>query len=144
MAMAEPTPADRTRVSPVWPVSVPDRDQLRSLPPSPLTSFIGRDREVGAVADQMRRPDVHLITLTGPGGVGKTRLALQVAKALKADFAGGVTWVDLAPSSDPALVAPAVAAAVGVPVSGTDTSPRDLLTHFESRRCGWCWTISNT
>jgi ATP-dependent Clp protease ATP-binding subunit ClpA len=117
IAMAEPTPVDRTRVSPVWPVSVPDRDPLRSLPPSPLTSFIGRDREVGAVADQMRRPDVHLITLTGPGGVGKTRLALQVAEALKADF-GGVTWIDLAPLDDPALVAPAVAAAVGVPDAG--------------------------
>jgi transcriptional regulator with XRE-family HTH domain len=86
----------------------------RSLPPWPATPLIRREREVASVAGLLRRPEVRLLTLTGVGGVGKTRLALEVADQLRETFPDGVIWVELAPLAEGALVAAAVAAAAGV------------------------------
>ncbi len=82
-------------------------------PPVPLTSLVGRQREAAAVSALLRQPDVRLLTLTGPGGIGKTRLALHVAAELAPDFADGVAFVDLAAIRDPDLVLPAIARALG-------------------------------
>jgi predicted ATPase/class 3 adenylate cyclase/DNA-binding CsgD family transcriptional regulator len=79
-----------------------------NLPIQP-TPLIGREQEVAAVGHLLQREDVHLVTLTGPGGVGKTRLGLQVAAELSDRFADGVFFVNLSPLSDPALVAPTIA-----------------------------------
>jgi predicted ATPase/transcriptional regulator with XRE-family HTH domain len=79
---------------------------------SPMTSFIGREWEIATVAARLRRPDVRLLTLAGAGGVGKTRLALQIGSALQGTFPNGVWFVDLAPISDPALVLPTIAQAL--------------------------------
>jgi len=82
--------------------------------PVPLTALIGRDQEVQAICDLLARPEVRLLTITGTGGVGKTRLALEVASVLRSDFADGVCFVPLAPVSDPARVLAAIAQALGL------------------------------
>jgi predicted ATPase len=78
--------------------------------PLQLTSFVGREREV-ADLEKLLAGDVRLLTLTGPGAYGKTRLALSAASRLAGGFEDGVWWVELAPLSDPALVPQAVASA---------------------------------
>jgi predicted ATPase/transcriptional regulator with XRE-family HTH domain len=83
-------------------------------PPRPLTQLIGRDAVVGVVAGMVRRGQYQLITLTGPGGVGKTRLAIAVANRVADDFAEGTAFVDLAPLRDPDLVLPTIAQCLGV------------------------------
>ncbi|HEV7760369.1 MAG TPA: LuxR C-terminal-related transcriptional regulator, partial [Acidimicrobiales bacterium] len=86
----------------------------RSVPvvlPAPLTSFVGRAAERAALADAVQQR--RLVTAVGPGGVGKTRLALAVAADVAERFDDGVWYVDLVPVSDPAMIAPAVAAALG-------------------------------
>ncbi|MEU6100449.1 ATP-binding protein [Streptomyces flaveolus] len=89
-------------------------ERSRSAPalPAPLTAFIGRVREREELAEAVRAH--RLVTVTGPGGVGKTRLALAVAADMAGDFADGVWFVDLVPVTEPDRVGAAVAAAVGV------------------------------
>jgi predicted ATPase/DNA-binding SARP family transcriptional activator len=80
--------------------------------PSPLTSFVGRAGELREIAALLA--ESRLVTLTGPGGIGKTRLAIEAGRQLRARFPGGIWWIDLAPVSDPTTVADEVAAALGV------------------------------
>ena len=93
----------------------PEQDSgLPTTLPMPHTPMIGREREAAALGHLLRREAVRLVTLTGLGGVGKTRLALHVAATLRAVFPAGVVFVDLAPLRDPSLVLPTIARRCGV------------------------------
>jgi predicted ATPase/DNA-binding XRE family transcriptional regulator len=101
--------------------------------PSQLTPFIGREREVEKVQHRLLHPDIRLLTLTGPGGVGKTRLGIEVVRQVRHQFADGVCFVALAPISDPALVPSAIAQALGVK-QGAGQSVTEALEQYLRER----------
>src|SRR5215213_9375507 len=129
--MADPSTADRNqRVSLV---SIADSPRPSPLLPVPLTSFVGREREVLAVANLLRQESVRLVTLTGPGGVGKTRLALAVVRDVALAFADGAVFVDLAPIRDVALVGSAIVQAVGLRALGDRPVAELLISYLRDR-----------
>jgi predicted ATPase len=101
--------------------------------PIPATPFLGRDGEIGEIAALLERPEVRLVTLTGPGGSGKTRLALQAAGAAADDFDHGVWWVPLASIADPALVESTAGQALGAKDSlASAVGDKQLLLLFDN------------
>ncbi|PIB74235.1 LuxR family transcriptional regulator [Mycobacterium celatum] len=99
--------------------------------PVPLTSFVGRDAELTHLRQLLA--ENRLVTVTGAGGVGKTRLAVQIAALLAAEYANGVWYVDLAPITDPAVVPITAARAFGLP-DQPGRSTMDTLTRFVADR----------
>ena len=89
-------------------------DTQRTNLPAQSTPLIGREREIASALALLRKPDVRLVTLTGPGGVGKTRLSLQIAADLLGEHEQGVWFVELASVTDPGLVLPAIANVLSV------------------------------
>jgi predicted ATPase/class 3 adenylate cyclase len=100
--------------------------------PVQLTSFVGRRRELEEVKEAVRGG--RLLTLTGPGGTGKTRLALRAAAELLPEFEDGTFFVALAPISERALVLPAVAQALGLPEATRGSVEDPLLDHLRGKR----------
>ncbi len=101
--------------------------------PAQLTRLIGREGEVDAVLSALRSRDVRLLTLTGPGGVGKTRLAVEAASKVSNDFANGVSFVPLGAHHDPELVASMVARAVGLR-QARDPLDEALVQHLQNKQ----------
>lgn len=116
-------------VAPAGPVPAP-----RGNLPAALNAFVGRDAEITALATLLGQPAVRLVTLTGPGGVGKTRLAQQVAATLHPAFPDGIWWIDLAPLRDPTGVLPALAEVLGVPESAGQTLLPRVQQYLQARR----------
>jgi predicted ATPase len=100
---------------------------LSNLPESP-TPFIGREVELEKISALLEKQEVRLVTLTGPGGVGKSRLGLELARRLQSVFKDGVYFVGLSTITDPALVIPTIAKVLEIPESKT-LSPLEALKH---------------
>ncbi|HEV2236973.1 MAG TPA: helix-turn-helix domain-containing protein, partial [Ktedonobacterales bacterium] len=103
-------------------------------PPTPPDEFIGRAGEVAEVRARLREPGLRLLTLTGPGGIGKTRLALQVIEGLDGRFPDGVCFVALGDLTDPALVLPTIAAALGLHESAWQAPLAQVIEALRERR----------
>ena len=94
--------------------------------PVQRTGFVGREKEVAAAKELLLRQDVRLVTVTGPGGIGKTRLAVQVASGLVEHFPGGIHFVPLSSLSDPGLIASVIVQTLGIREAGGQ-SPLEIL-----------------
>ena len=129
-----PAPADADKAFRVvrrgdgW---VPVREIANNLP-QPVTSFVGRERDVAEVQALLR--ETRLVTLLGMGGLGKTRLSLQVAEAIKHRHADGVWFIDLSPLRDPQLVAAVTAQVLGVRDEPERPLLQTLCAHLKTRR----------
>ena len=129
--------APRHGNTPALPVREPGTIVLSGVPhgynlPIPLTSFIGREAEVAEVKRLIST--TRLVTLTGPGGTGKTRLALQVARELVERFPDGTWLAELAPLADPALIAQTVAVVLGLKEEASRSILDTLIEHLRDRQ----------
>jgi predicted ATPase/DNA-binding SARP family transcriptional activator len=98
-----------------------------------LTAFIGRESELNKIAQLLSDPACRLLTLSGPGGIGKTRLALKVASEQEVRFPNGVNVVMLASVASPELLAPSIAEALGLSLHGSETVQTQLLKYLQPR-----------
>ena len=108
--------------------------QVRSGPknvPVQRTGFVGRQKEVVGAKELLLRPDVSLVTITGPGGIGKTRLSVQVASDLAEHFSGGTHFVSLSPLNDPGFIASTIVQALGIRESGGQPPLQLLKEHLQ-------------
>lgn len=102
--------------------------------PMPPDALLGRESEVTTVCDLLCRGEYRLLTLTGPGGIGKTRLALHLAHLMHDNFPDGIAWVDLAPLSDATLVLPAISKTLGIRTTPGELTYASLQAAIGARR----------
>ena len=141
--MGERRLKDLTRSERIFQLVVPDLpedfaplktlDARQSNLPTQPTPLIGREAEVGEVCERLRSPEVRLLTLTGPGGTGKTRLSLQAAADLLDEFEAGAFFVALDAVRDPALAAPTIARSLGITEGGGQPLVEDLKDYLRGK-----------
>jgi predicted ATPase/DNA-binding XRE family transcriptional regulator len=115
------------------------REDAKAAPlqvlPFPPTTLLGREQEIAQALGLVRERDVRLLTVTGPGGVGKTRLALEIAHDLRAGFADGLAWVDLTVLRDPSLVPQTVAQALGLREQADRPFSEQVRAFLQDKEC---------
>jgi predicted ATPase/DNA-binding XRE family transcriptional regulator len=121
-AARPPLPGGGTKATPL---------QVLPFPPTPL---LGREQEVAQALGFLQERGVRLLTLTGPGGVGKTRLALEIAHHLRAGFADGLVWIDLTALRDPALVPQTVAQVLGLREQVDHAFPEQVRAYLQDKQ----------
>lgn len=136
---AEPDPeverfAARLREAP-RPMAAAAVSEPRHNLPAPPTPFIGRKEELNRLGGLLADPGARLVTLTGPGGVGKTRIAIEVGRGAVERFPDGVFFVVLGPLRDPDLVGATIARTLDLETSGPRSVEEELVAAFQERRC---------
>jgi predicted ATPase/transcriptional regulator with XRE-family HTH domain len=134
-------------------------EQLKSLPPLPtfsllpssqpgansipvpLMPLVGREAELSALHQMLRDPQCRLITLVGPGGIGKTRLAIEVARTQNTEYDGEIVFVSLAPINSVSLLVPAIADALGFKMQGSSDPGKQLLDYLFEKK--WIFVLDN-
>src|SRR6266700_4986865 len=115
------------------------REDARAAPlqvlPFPPTALLGREQEVTQARDLLQAQGVRLLTLTGPSGVGKTRLALEIAHDLRAGFADGLAWIDLTVLRDPSLVPQTVAQTLGLREQADRPFSEQVRAFLQDKQC---------
>src|SRR6266487_2990140 len=119
---------------PALPREVAKAAPLQVLP-LPPTTLLGREQEVAQALDLLRERGVRLLTVTGPGGVGKTRLALEIAHDLRASFADGLVWIDLTALRDPSLVPQTVAHMLGLREQADHAFSEQVRAFLQDKQC---------
>src|SRR5437899_1580953 len=117
-----------------WVGAAAPRQQAQTRPsnfPVPRTGFVGREKEAAATKELLLRQDVRLVTVTGPGGIGKTRLGVEVASGLCEWFPGGIYFVPLSPLNDPSLIASVIVQTLGIREAGGQSPLEILKKNFE-------------
>ena len=118
-----------------WRVSTPEIPQHpRSNLPATFTSLIGRDKDIAAVHDYLTNPDIRLVTLIGPGGIGKTRLGIESARDALTHFPDGVFFVALAPLDQPSLIPSAILQALGYTEKNNLSPEEGLVEGIANKR----------
>lgn len=110
------------------------RRRFAKLPAPPPTTFVGRRSEIDSALELLRDDQIHLLTLTGAGGIGKTRLALEIAHEFDSELADSIAWVSLAPVSDASLALQAIASAADIDARTDDGLLGQLIAAFARQR----------
>ncbi len=113
-------------------MAAPSRSSARPNLPVQRTGFVGREKEVAAATELLLRQDVRLVTVTGPGGIGKTRLAVQVASGLAERFPGGTHFVSLSTLNDPDLIPSAIIQTLGIREAGGQSPIKTLKKKLQN------------